>query len=74
MNSLEDSYSHRLGKYGTVEEMLEDRVLSRYECHVYGPISINNDRPNASSKGSKALFCGCFYKDVFYKDVFNYKD
>lgn len=29
-------------------------------------------RPNASSKGSKALFCGCFYKDVLI--LFNYKD
>lgn len=43
MNSLEDSYSHSLGKYGAVEEMLEDRMPSRYECHVYGPISVNND-------------------------------
>lgn len=43
MNSLEDSYSHSLGNYGAVEEMLKDRMPSRYEYHVYGPISMNSD-------------------------------
>lgn len=43
MNLLEDSYFHSLGKYGAVEEVLEDRMPSRYECHVYGLISMSND-------------------------------
>ena len=38
---LEDSYSHDLGKYTTVEEMLEDKMPSRYECHAHGPVSVN---------------------------------
>lgn len=53
MNSLEDSYSHSLGKYGAVEEMLEcHQNMNVMYMALYPLIMI---RPNASSKGSKAL-------------------
>lgn len=39
MNLWEDLYSHGLGKYGTIEDVVE---CHQDECRVYDTVSINN--------------------------------